>query len=219
MMNIRVSGVDVGRQHTGVTTYDITEGKIYGNFTISLALADVRQSHPCNPQYYRLDLMGSILREKLREANPVLVVVEDYIYGKRPITAEDVENMDRDPLKLAEMHGRLCSVIASLDLPMIKISPSQMKLFATGSGTADKRKMIKHVYQQYKVSLEDEHQYDALAAAHIGRVFLLYLRNPMHKVFKNQYYATVCNNIMFDKRFEGVATMTRGLLEERSEVV
>lgn len=216
---MKVTGIDVGRAHTAVVTYDVSESKVCSNHTIDLPLAQVRRSKSYGPQYYRLSLLGSMLETILKDEDPVLVMVEDYIYGKRGLTVEDVENMDRDPMKVAETHGLVYATIAKCDLPMIKTSPTQMKLFMTGNGLADKRKMIKSVYNVYRVSMPDEHQYDALCAAHIGRILLLYMTKPTHKLFThNAYIERTCHNLIMDKKFEGVHDEMLKRIRIKSEV-
>lgn len=212
-------GIDVGRENTGVVTYDIANGEVCRNATIQLQLRDMRLTRSFNPQYYRLDLMASMLNELVKQDEPILSVIEDYIYGDRAATVEDLRGMDRDPLKLAEMHGMICSVFARNRVPMIKVSPTQMKLFMTGKGNADKRGMIKAVWNQYQVSMPDEHQYDALCAVHIGRFFILYCKDPRHDHFKNNTYRErVCYNLYMDKRFEGVGEKVVELIRLKSEV-
>lgn len=216
---MKIMGVDVGRENTGVVTYDIANGAVCRNATIRLQLRDMRLTRSFNPQYYRLDLMASMLNELIKQDEPILGSVEDYIYGDRAATAEDLQQMDRDPLKLAEMHGMLCSMFAKNNVPIIKPGNTTMKFFMAGHGHADKRKMIKAVYDEYKISMPDEHQYDALCAAHIGRYFALYCTNPTHKIFKSSpYKERTCYTLYMDKRFEGVGEKVRELIRERSEI-
>jgi hypothetical protein len=138
----------------------------------------------------------------------------------RQIRDEDaialVERMDWDALALAEIHGVFLATLGRWGIPAIKVSPTQMKYFMTGNGKADKRLMIKMVYRYYKAEMPDEHQYDALAAAHIGRYFIQYCRKPQS--IKPGYPRSVCNTIMFDKRFKGVAEEVRLNLQKLSEV-
>lgn len=217
---MRVAGIDVGRENTGYTVWDIAEKRIHRNGTIKISLAEARKTKSYNPIYYRLSLMDSMLESFLMADTPILAVVEDYIYGTKGITVEDVENMDRDPLKLAEMHGVICSCVARCDIPLLKVSPTSMKLIMTGKGNSDKRKMIQAVYNTFKVSMPDEHQYDALCAAHIGRLYLLYITRPWHSVFsKYPVIERACNHLYMDKRYEGVSEEVRKRINTISEVV
>lgn len=217
---MKVTGIDVGRENTGYATWDIENKQIHRHTTIRLPLADTRKTKSYNPIYYRLSLMDSMLEALIVADEPILAVVEDYIYGTRGVTPEDVENMDRDPLKLAEMHGVICSCIARCGVPLVKVSPTSMKLIMTGKGNTDKRKMIQAVYNTFKVSMPDEHQYDALCAAHIGRLYLLYINRPAHPIFlKDPVVERACNHLYMDKRYEGVAEEIRNRINAISEVV
>lgn len=127
-----------------------------------------------------------------------------------------VEPMDWDALSLAEVHGIFMATLGKWGVPTIKISPTQVKYFATGRGRADKRAVIKSIYKSYDKELDDEHQFDALACVHIARYFVQYCHKP--NSLRPGYARNVCNTIMFDKRFKGVAEQVRLNLKKLSEI-
>lgn len=170
------------------------------------------------PKIPKMPREGNVLR-----AMYDAVVAKDFDTAReqaRLVREEDaialVEPMDWDSLSLAEIHGVLMAVLGRWGIPAIKVSPTQMKYFMTGKGNCDKREMIKKVHDYYGEEMTDEHQFDALAAAHVGRHFIQYCHRP--NSLRPGYPRNVCNTLMYDKRFRGVAEKVKSNLQEFSEV-
>jgi Holliday junction resolvasome RuvABC endonuclease subunit len=188
--------------------WNILEKRIDTATTIDISLGDARKARNYNPVYYREDFvasaLGAVVKQFYNTDMPIILAsVEDYVYGDKAATLEDFQNADKDPMKLAETHGVICSSLARMGIPIIKPSISLIKYFVTGYGHADKRRVIKHVHQIYGCSLPDEHQYDALAAVHVARYFVAFCRNPGKCNFKHHELKAM-NRLMTDRRFEGV---------------
>jgi len=210
---MRILGIDPGRRHTGVVIWNILEKRIDTAVTIDISLGDARKTRNYNPAYYRENQIASMLFPiitKYYETDMpiVLASVEDYVHGDKAATLEDFQNSDKEPMKLAETHGVIHSLLAGRGIPIIKPSITLIKFFCTGYGFADKRRIIKSMYEIYKAGLSDEHQYDALAAVHVARYFVAYCRRPANCNFKHHELKAM-NRLLFDKRFEGVAAEVR----------
>lgn len=85
-------------------------------------------------------------------------------YDIRQIVAEDVSvnNHFIDARKLSEFRGILFEVCDTLDLPEpIFINPKTVKNWATGDGSADKRKMVEFCKLRWKTEPIDDNEADA----------------------------------------------------------
>jgi len=207
---MRIIGIDVGRQHTGVVSWNLLEKKVDHNETINISLGEARSIRDYNSEHFRNNLIASMLVGILSNLGKeiILASVEDYIYGDKDATDEDVKNRDRSPLQLAETHGVILAALAKMEIPVIKPSASLMKYFVTGFGHSEKVKMIKAIWNIYKTSMPDEHQYDALCAVHVARYFVAYCISPSSLKIKT-YERNAMNQMMFDHRFHGVADEVR----------
>jgi Holliday junction resolvasome RuvABC endonuclease subunit len=200
--DITLIGCDPGRQHTALCAVSVRTGDVIGNLTINVSLASARKQADFNPSWYRLEIMREEAKVFISQFENPVGIIEEYIYlGK--MTKEEYETMDRSPLQLAETHGALYCAFASLGVPSVKLSVTLVKFFLTGDGVADKRKMIKEGFRIYNTALDDEHQFDALCMAHVGRHLVSFCVNPTN--FDNKGYAFhSLSNLIMEPRHKGV---------------
>lgn len=213
-------GYDIGRANTGITIYD-SISKVVHYMTVELPISKVRSRALFNPTSCRLDLlkeavtafMCAHLDVRLRDNDSqynieedCLAIVEDYAYGDQKITLEEFRKMDKMSLEVGETAGVIYQTIFNFGIPMIKVAPSQMKYFVTGNGRCEKTQIIKAMYEIYKVSMEDDHQYDALALCHIGRYFTLFCKNQ-EAIPEGTYEYNVVTRLAYDQKYVAVSKM------------
>lgn len=197
-----IIGIDPGRAYTGICVWDIVAKKIVYNGTFGMPLGEARKGAKWNPSWYRLSELNDFLRDELKDFRFSAVgLIEDYPYPGK-MNKEDFENMDRSPLQFAQTHGVIYSAMAAMQIPFIKVTPTQMKYFVTGYGHADKRQVIKHIFELYKEPLLDEHQFDALCLCHMGRYITVFAVDP--SLFKEDGYEYMTiNSLLMDNRHAG----------------
>lgn len=231
-----ILGNDIGRQFTGIVAYDNDRHTILLNKTLNLPLAKMRKESRFNPTSYRLRKTFNFYLEILGEVkcmdNDILAVIEDYALGADSILTilkakrksytdkmidikELVSKNDRDPLSLAEVHGAIHVALSLLEIPIIKMVPTQLKRFITGDGTADKPEMMKTLKDKYNAVLDDHHQYDALGLCHVGRYFVAYCRKPTS--IPAGYERETISSIAYDNKFRDVFLSIRAKYEAKLE--
>jgi Holliday junction resolvasome RuvABC endonuclease subunit len=163
-----------------------------------------------NPEFARLFLLSraveKFIKEEIiqKECQSALAIVEDYAYGDSTISIEEFRKMDKMSLEVAEAYGVILSILASYSVPTIKVTPSQMKYFVTGDGHCQKTDIIKKMYKIYDVVMNDDHQYDALALAHIGRYFVLFCQNQ-NIIPEGTYEYNVIVRLAYDQKYTMVS--------------
>ena len=209
---MKVIGIDIGRANTGTVIYDTIEKEVTAFTTIELPIAKVKRHAKFNATSYRLALLhDSLIRFIERNIDtscgePALAVIEDYAYGNAKISLEEFRKMDKMTLEVGEVNGVVYMTIYQLGIPMIKISPTQLKYFVTGDGSCDKIDVIRSMHKRYRYPLEDDHQYDALALCHIGRYYCVFCKNPA-SIPEGSYEYNVMINLAFDMKYASVSKM------------
>jgi hypothetical protein len=181
--------------------------------TIELPISKMRPKALFNPHSCRLNELKHGMTYFIRshvdtgcDGEECIAIVEDYAYGDQKISLEEFRKMDKMTLELGEVHGVVYQSLYDMSIPMIKVAPSQMKYFVTGNGRCEKTAVIKAMYEQYKVSMEDDHQYDALALCHIGRYFVLFCTNPS-AIPEGTYEYNVVTRLAYDQKYVGISKM------------
>ena len=92
---------------------------------------------------------------------PHLVLIESIYIGA---------GMGGTPLRLAELHGVVKYFLRAKGLPFKYISPEHIKMYATGSGAADKKAVMEAVIATYgrAVHIGDNNAADAYALMALG---------------------------------------------------
>jgi len=209
---MKLIGIDVGRANTGIVIYDADLKKVIENITIEIPIAKARREFFFNPSSGRLlfiyNEVGRILKKVLTiedlKIGQSLAIVEDYAYGKNKISIEEFRKMDKMSLEVGEAHGAVYIALRELNIPMIKVSPTQLKCFITGDGTSGKSEVIRFGSIIYHEMLDDDHQYDALALCHIGRYYIVYCKNQK-SIEEGSYEYNAIVGIAYQPRFANVS--------------
>jgi Holliday junction resolvasome RuvABC endonuclease subunit len=108
----------------------------------------------------RLAFIRDGLMEVLKKYPPEFAALEGY----------SVNSVNR-PFDLGEIGGivRLC--FWDVKAPFIVVTPTQLKKFVTGSGAADKAKVMEWVSKKWSVSFDQDDQADAFGLAQVARVY------------------------------------------------
>ena len=107
------------------------------------------------------NVTGGVLAEWVDDAD--LVLIEGPSYGSKGSAVFD----------LAGLWWEVVRIVRAMDRPLVEISPSAVKKFATGKGTADKVAVAVAVSKLWPdVDAKNDNEWDALALAHIGAAHL-----------------------------------------------
>lgn len=71
--------------------------------------------------------------------------------------------------KLAEFHGVMQELCATLDVPIVYVNQKDLKKWATGNGNADKKEMIEYCEKRWHLTPLDDNNADAI---HIYMYFI-----------------------------------------------
>jgi crossover junction endodeoxyribonuclease RuvC len=122
-------GVDSGSRCTG---YGVVEGR--GANHRALAFGAVRLS-PDLPHSERLALIGAKLREIIGEFHPQVLALEGVFMAGNAQSA----------LKLGQVRGAVMLTAAQEGVPVMEVSPAEVKVAVTGYGRAEKMQVQKMV--------------------------------------------------------------------------
>lgn len=103
-----------------------------------------------------LELLGE---PELLGAEPgLLVVMEDFALHARSGSIDEI----------CGMAYLVRHALWQVGIDYLLVTPNQLKKFVTGSGAAEKSKVMKEVLKRFEVDTEDDNQADAVVLAHIG---------------------------------------------------
>lgn len=146
---LKVLGVDPGSRVVGIALLKIEKNNI--KYLSSHLLKFNKGKFPSKLSFL-LEQMENFIREK----KPDVLVMEDNFYHKNPKVL----------LLLGRISGVIIAVAASLKIPVILYSPTEIKKSITGSGQASKEQvsyMVKKI-----LNLEGETLPDATDAIAVG---------------------------------------------------
>ena len=146
-----ILGIDPGYARCG---YGLI--KYEGNKTTLLDYGCI-ETKPDMPHRDRLLLLHEDLHRILEEHNPQKVGVETLFFSKNTKTA----------MKVAEARGTILLTLAKYNLPLLELTPNQIKQAITGQGSADKQQiqtMVKLMLGLAEIPRPDDAA-DALAIA------------------------------------------------------
>jgi Holliday junction resolvasome RuvABC endonuclease subunit len=108
------------------------------------------------PWHQRLSLLAGAMNDLLAGYSPEIVILEGYGFRSfNAIPAVEAGTVLRYFLCQANRVWGVCP-------------PTSLKKFVTGSGKAEKNKMLLAVYKQWKVEAENDHEADAIGLAALG---------------------------------------------------
>lgn len=154
LANIRVLGVDPGFGRTGLGVVDYVDGQVkhvWHSVIETDTLLDFSQ---------RLQIVRNDLQEAIRRFNPSVVVVEKLFFQNNAKTA----------VKVGMARGVILLTIADKKLPLIELTPNEVKESVAGFGNADKKQMqeMVKILLKLKTIPKPDDAADALAMAITG---------------------------------------------------
>lgn len=161
-----VVGVDPSLTSSGIVV--LRDGKI--------ELAETTKNRPELGTIERVWLIRerieSIVRD-LRDSEcdlirecPDLIVIEGFSFASKGRSVFDIAYLGwriREALELLKIND---------NIPWIEVPPTQLKLFATGKGNANKEIILQQVYKRWNAEFSDNNQADAFVLAKIGEAYL-----------------------------------------------
>jgi crossover junction endodeoxyribonuclease RuvC len=148
---LKILGIDPGTATTGFAVIEKISGKIEAlDFGIISTQAKI-------PPAERLLEIAENISELLESYRPDLVAVESLFFCKNQTTA----------MAVAQARGVVLAEAARFAIPLLELTPLQVKMAATGSGRADKKqvqKMVQKIFALEKIPQPDDAA-DALAVA------------------------------------------------------
>ena len=152
--SLRVLGVDPGFGRTGLGVVDISGGDA------THVWHDVIETDKDEDFSDRLQAVRNDLAEAIRRFSPTVAVVESLFFQTNVKTA----------MKVGMARGVILLALADAGLPIVELTPNQVKQGMTGYGSADKKQiqdMVKRTLKLEKTPKLDDAA-DALALAIVG---------------------------------------------------
>lgn len=117
-----ILGIDPGTGRLGYAVIEVDRGKVQ-----CLTCGCVETTRSPAPGLRLLELRDAV-RSLLRRFNPEQVVLEQIYFSKNVKTA----------LAVAEARGMLLTLLADEQIPVLEVSPQEVKMGVTGRGNAPK---------------------------------------------------------------------------------
>lgn len=156
-MNQTVVGVDPSLTATALCFYTPTQ--------VTQPHISVCKSKPegktLTARMRRYEVLAATIRQSVVEANPEAVFIEGYSYGS-PAKA----------VPLGEFGGLLRMELLCNNLRVIEVAPKTLKLFAAGTGNANKTAVVAGLTKRYGVEYRTDDEYDAFGLARLGACVL-----------------------------------------------
>ena len=153
-----VLAIDPGYGRCGVAVVEKTEGKE------RLVYSDCIETSAKDGFPVRLSEVTTACAELLRAYKPDAVALEKLFMTKNQKTA----------MRVSEVRGALIDLATRHGVPVFEYTPGEVKSAAAGSGSADKRAVIKMLHALVKIDKKIVHddEYDAIAIGitHLSRV-------------------------------------------------
>ena len=153
-MITQIIGVDPGYDRLGVAIVERVGSKE------NLIFSDCISSTRTNPFPLRLKTIGQAFEKLIKKYSPQAVALEKVFFANNKKTAATV----------SEVRGMLAYIAAIHHLPIVDLTPLQVKVAVTGYGTASKDQvaiMVKRLITTQKI-LKSDDEIDAIAIAIAG---------------------------------------------------
>ena len=148
---VKILGIDPGTATTGFAIIEKSAGKIAAlDFGIISTKANISAAE-------RLLEISENVAQLLELHRPDLAAIESLFFCKNQTTA----------FAVAQSRGVVLAEIARFGIPIVELTPPQVKMAATGSGRADKKqvqKMVQKIFALEQIPQPDDAA-DALAVA------------------------------------------------------
>lgn len=154
---MKVLAIDPGYGRCGVAVLEKNNGKE------KLLYSDCIETAAGDAFPERLAAVASVCETLLKAHGPDALAIEKLYFTKNQKTA----------MQVAEVRGALIALAAQHDIPVFEYAPGEIKVAAAGSGSADKRSVIKMLHALLVIDKKIEHddEYDAIAVGitHLAR--------------------------------------------------
>lgn len=149
-----ILGLDPGFGRLGYAVIETTAGHAR---SLTCGCLETPSTHTAG---VRLVFLRDELRTLIREFRPEQAVLERLFFSKNVRTA----------LAVAQARGMLLTLLAEEHLPVLEVSPQEVKSGVTGTGNAPKAQVQKMVTVLFglKETLKSDDAADALAIAYAG---------------------------------------------------
>lgn len=147
-------GIDPSLNSTGLATlvFSASKGEVYNHYTSAV-------THPAVlTRTQKLDRLYAAIYALAKNEKPAAICIEDYAYGAR--NGREISGEVRGVIHLALLHAKAPDPIL--------VSPSALKLFATGKGQADKSMMRLGVYKRWGYEAPTDDEIDAFVLSHVA---------------------------------------------------
>ncbi|OGL73711.1 crossover junction endodeoxyribonuclease RuvC [Candidatus Uhrbacteria bacterium RIFCSPHIGHO2_12_FULL_60_25] len=154
MSFLRVLGVDPGYGRTGLGVVDVTGGDA------TWVWHSVIDTSPESAFVERLAAVRNDVREAIRRFSPTVACVESLFFQTNAKTA----------MKVGMARGVIMLALADAGLPIVEVTPNQVKQGIAGWGNADKKQVQAMVTRLLKLANppKPDDAADALALAIVG---------------------------------------------------
>lgn len=153
---MKILGLDLST-HSGVAVLE--DGKILAATTIDAP-----------KEYVSVIGRGITLAEDISDyfAGVDFAVIEDYIYPRGKMAQFSMHTL-KDLIVMGTM---VRHALVQARIPYVEVSPTSVKKFAAGDGSATKEFMLLNVYKRWGVECKDNNAADAVALAYFGEVLV-----------------------------------------------
>lgn len=169
-MSALVVGIDPSLTSTGVVV--INDGVVIEQRAI--VSKPPKEKTPTTEAERLMKIRDEIRTSTMTLAKPDLVLVEGLAFTARNTSAL---------VQLAGLNYFIREVLMKGKIPFVIVSPTSLKKFATGKGTADKNIVMMEVYKRWNFSPENSDVSDAFVLAQMG---LALCREPSQPLIKAQ---------------------------------
>lgn len=154
-MTPHVVGIDPSLTSTGIAHID-PDGRV----TLTRVCSKGRAGASWYERLHRLDTLTAQIRQRLDLPGPAVVVIEAPAYAAASTSVHDRAGLWWGVFASARRAGH----------DVVAVTPSQRMMYATGTGRADKDRVLAAVIRRYvDVDVSGNDEADALVFAAIGR--------------------------------------------------
>ena len=148
---MRILGIDPGYGRCGVAVIEKQNGKEV------LLFSDCIETSKETEFSERLNEISVALKKIIAEYTPDKVALEKLFFYSNQKTAIDV----------AQARGVMIAAASEKNIPIVDVTPAQVKLAVTGYGKSDKRQVIAMVKRLINIEkdIKYDDEYDAIAVA------------------------------------------------------
>lgn len=132
---MRILGIDPGFDRVGICILDKIDNQYKYVFSCLIS------TNKSMDLYNRILEISEDLKQIIQKFNPDQAVIEKVFFSNNQKTAIDV----------AQSRGVICLECVKKGIPVMDVSPSQMKLAVTGDGKASKEQVKEMVFRQLKL--------------------------------------------------------------------